>query len=185
MVSITRSSPIARMNTSQLSMPTFDRFDLRKALGRFATGVTIISTITSDRRLVGLTANSFSSVSLEPAIVLWSLQKTSPNLSAFDESGRFVINVLSLAQIDESRRFSSSSTSKFEGVDYRLGIAGLPVIEGCAATFECRTLHRLEVGDHILYLGQVEAYQHQEQATLLYAQGNYAQAASLETVAPL
>lgn len=168
------------MNTPQTSVPTFDRSDLRKALGSFGTGVTIISTKTSDDRLIGLTANSFSSVSLEPPIVLWSLQKTSPNLSAFDASGRFVINVLSLSQIDDSHRFASSNTDKFTGVDYRLGIEGQPIIEGCAATFECRTIQRLDVGDHILYLGQVEAYQHQEQATLLYVNGKYAQAASAD-----
>jgi flavin reductase (DIM6/NTAB) family NADH-FMN oxidoreductase RutF len=112
--------------------------------------------------------------------VLWSLQKTSPNLAAYDDCGRFVINVLSLSQIEYSRRFASPIPDKFNGVDYRFGLAGLPVIEGCAATFECRTIQRLDVGDHILYLGQVEAYQHQEQTALLYVQGKYAQSASAE-----
>ena len=168
------------MNTEKTSTPTFDRSDLRKALGSFGTGVTIVSTKASDNRLVGVTANSFSSVSLEPAIVLWSLQKTSPNLAAYDDSGRFVVNVLSLAQIEYSRRFASPIPDKFNGVNYRLGLADLPVIEGCAATFECRTIQRLDVGDHILYLGQVEAYQHQEQTALLYVQGKYAQSASAE-----
>jgi hypothetical protein len=158
----------------------FDRFDLRKALGSFGTGVTIVTTKASDQRFVGVTANSFSSVSLEPAIVLWSLQKTSPNLSAYDDCGRFVINVLALSQIDHSKRFASPVPDKFNGVDYALGIEGLPVLAGCAATFECRTLQRLDVGDHILYLGEVEAYQHQDQATLLFVQGRYAQSASVE-----
>lgn len=164
------------MNTNQ----TFDQLDLRKALGSFGTGVTIVTTKSTDERLVGVTANSFSSVSLDPAIVLWSLQKTSPSLAAYDESGRFVINVLALTQIEHSRRFASSNPDKFNGVDYRPGLGGLPVLEGCAATFECRTIQRIDVGDHILYLGQVEAYKHHDQTALLYVQGKYAQSASVE-----
>jgi flavin reductase (DIM6/NTAB) family NADH-FMN oxidoreductase RutF len=164
------------MNTKQ----PFDRLDLRKALGSFGTGVTIVTTKSSDNRMVGVTANSFSSVSLEPAIVLWSLQKNSPSLSAYDHCGRFVINVLTLSQIDHSRRFASAVPDKFFGVDYRFGLAGLPVLEGCAAAFECLTVQRLDVGDHILYLGQVEAYQHQEQSALIYVQGKYARSASAE-----
>ena len=158
----------------------FDRLDFRKALGSFGTGVTIVTTKAADARLVGVTANSFSSVSLEPPIVLWSLQKTSPNLSAYDDCGRFVINVLSLAQIEHSKRFASPVPDKFNGVDYTLGIEGLPLLKGCAATFECRTIQRLDVGDHILFLGQVEAYQHLDQTALLYVQGRYAQSASAE-----
>jgi len=158
----------------------FDRLDFRKALGSFGTGVTIVTTKAADARLVGVTANSFSSVSLEPPIVLWSLQKTSPNLSAYDDCGRFVINVLSLAQIEHSKRFASPVPDKFNGVDYTLGIEGLPLLNGCAATFECRTIQRLDVGDHILFLGQVEAYQHLDQTALLYVQGRYAQSASAE-----
>ena len=164
------------MNTKH----TFDRLDLRKALGSFGTGVTIVTTKASDHRLVGVTANSFSSVSLEPAIVLWSLQKTSPNLLAYDDCGRFVVNVLSLSQIEHSKRFASSVPDKFDGVGYGLGIEGLPVLKSCAATFECRTIQRLDVGDHILYLGEVEAYQHQDQTALLYVQGRYAQSASAD-----
>ncbi len=158
----------------------FDLLDLRKALGCFGTGVTIVTAKSADNRMVGVTANSFSSVSLEPAIVLWSLQKNSPNLSAYDDCGRFVVNVLTLAQIDHSRRFASPASDKFYGVDYRIGLAGLPVLEACAATFECLTVQRLDVGDHILYLGEVEAYHHQEQSALLYLQGKYARSASAE-----
>jgi flavin reductase (DIM6/NTAB) family NADH-FMN oxidoreductase RutF len=164
------------MNTKQ----TFDLLDLRKALGCFGTGVTVVTARSPDNHMVGVTANSFSSVSLDPAIVLWSLQKTSPSLSAYDDCGRFVINVLSLSQIEHSRRFSSPVPNKFNGINYRLGLEGLPVLEECAATFECRTVQRLDVGDHILYLGQVEAYQHQDYAALLYVQGKYAQSASTE-----
>jgi flavin reductase (DIM6/NTAB) family NADH-FMN oxidoreductase RutF len=158
---------------------SFDKKTLRSALGTFGTGVTIVSCTAPGQKPIGLTANSFNSVSLEPAIVLWSLQKTSPSLSAFDACGRFVINVLALDQIELSRRFSSAIPDKFNGVDYRLGIEGLPVLESCAANFECKTIQRLEVGDHVLFLGQIEAYTHKDQATLLYVQGNYAKAGDL------
>jgi flavin reductase (DIM6/NTAB) family NADH-FMN oxidoreductase RutF len=150
-----------------------DRFDLRKALGNFGTGVTIVTTRSTDNRMVGVTVNSFSSVSLDPPIVLWSLQKTSPNLAAFDMCGRFVINVLACAQIDLSRRFASQIPDKFHGVPHQLGIDGLPVLDGRAACFECRTVQRHDVGDHVLYLGQVESYQHREHAALMYLQGRY------------
>jgi flavin reductase (DIM6/NTAB) family NADH-FMN oxidoreductase RutF len=164
------------MNTKK----PFDPLDFRKALGSFGTGVTIVTSQALDKSFIGLTVNSFSSVSLDPAIVLWSLQKSSPNLPAFDACGHFVINVLSLAQIEHSRRFAKPIPDKFNGIAYRLGLTGLPVLEGCAATFECQTLQRIDVGDHVLYLGQVEAYSHQEQSALLYVQGKYAQGTSVE-----
>jgi len=158
----------------------FDSTDLRRALGRFGTGVTIVSTLGADGAPVGVTANSFSSVSLDPPIVLWSLRRQSPSLAAFDSAGRFVINVLALDQVELSRRFASSMPDKFSGVACRPGVGGLPVVEGCAAVFECRTEQRLEVGDHILYLGRVEAYGHRLGPTLLFCQGRYAEGVALE-----
>lgn len=158
-----------------------DTSDLRRALGRFGTGVTIVSTLDAQGAPVGVTANSFNSVSLEPPIVLWSLRRASPSLAAFDATGRFVINVLALEQVELSRRFASPVADKFAGVGHTAGLGGLPVVDGCAAVFECRTEQRLEVGDHILFLGRVEAYGHQGGPTLLYCQGQYAQGVSLET----
>lgn len=158
----------------------FDPLQLRRALGSFGTGVTVVSTLAPGGRLVGVTANSFSSVSLDPPIVLWSLNRHSPNLAAFDGCGRFVINVLSLDQVTLSRRFASRLPDKFSGVDHRCGIAGLPVLEGAAAHFECSTEQRIEVGDHILFLGRVEAFEHRSGAGLLYCQGRYAQGVGLE-----
>jgi len=166
------------MNTDN----SFDRFDLRKAFGSFGTGVTIVTTKTHDERLVGLTVNSFSSVSLAPAIVLWSLQKTSPNLDAFESGDRFVVNVLSQDQLSHSRRFASPIPHKFEGVSVRFGLAGLPVLEGCAAVFECRKLQSIEVGDHVLYLGQVEAYEYHDKTPLLFVQGDYARGVSHDLI---
>lgn len=158
-----------------------DALALRRALGSFGTGVTVVSTRAADGRPVGVTANSFNSVSLDPPIVLWSLRRQSPSLAAFDHSGRFVVNVLAVGQVELSRRFASPQADRFEGVAHRAGLAGLPVLEGSTASFECRTVQRLEVGDHILFLGRVEAFAHQPGAGLLYCQGRYAQGVGLET----
>lgn len=157
----------------------FDTRDLRQALSAFGTGVTVVTTLDADARPVGVTANSFNSVSLEPPIVLWSLRKASPSLPAFDACGRFVINVLTLDQVPISQRFASPVPEKFRDVAHAPGEHGLPVLEGCAAVFECQTEQRHEVGDHILYLGRVQAYQHRPGPGLLFCQGRYAQGVSL------
>jgi flavin reductase (DIM6/NTAB) family NADH-FMN oxidoreductase RutF len=179
MTQIKRSLPGNHMTTQS----PIDATDLRRALGRFGTGVTIVSTLDAQGSPVGVTANSFSSVSLQPPIVLWSLRRASPSLAAFDATGRFVINVLALEQVELSRRFASAVPDKFTGVEHTPGLCGLPVLQGCAAVFECRTEQRLEVGDHILFLGRVESYGHRLGPTLLYCQGDYAQGVSLETSA--
>jgi flavin reductase (DIM6/NTAB) family NADH-FMN oxidoreductase RutF len=167
------------MNT-KLS-PSFDKRDLRNALGSFGTGVTVVTSGNMQTRLVGVTANSFSSVSLEPPIVLWSLGSTSPSLDIFDATGRFVINILSLQQMDLSKRFSSNVQDKFEGIDFSKGLDGLPVLNDCVATIECKTIQRNVVGDHVLFLGQVEKYLYERKPTLLFCQGNYLQGAACET----
>jgi flavin reductase (DIM6/NTAB) family NADH-FMN oxidoreductase RutF len=167
-------------NTQITNPPAIDPRDLRQALGAFGTGVTVVTTLDEQGRPVGVTANSFNSVSLDPPIVLWSLRTSSPSLGAFDTCGRFVINVLTLEQVPLSRRFSTPIPDKFQGVSHMPGCEGLPVLADCAAVFECRTEQRLEVGDHILYLGRVEAYHHKPRPALLYCQGRYAQGVSLE-----
>jgi flavin reductase (DIM6/NTAB) family NADH-FMN oxidoreductase RutF len=156
---------------------TWDKRDLRNALGSYGTGVTVVTSGNSKSRLVGVTANSFTSVSLDPPIVLWSLVSTSPSLEVFDQSGRFVINVLALHQIDLSKQFSKTLADKFAGVEYQEGLDGLPIIQNCVATFECKTIQRTVVGDHVLFLGQVENYVYESKTPLLFCQGNYVQVA--------
>ncbi len=177
---IARSSYSDQMNTEGAPLSGFDPLDLRRALGSFGTGVTIVTTRPGDRRLVGVTANSFSSVSLDPPIVLWSLLRSSPSLSAFDDAGRFVVNVLAEDQVSLSRRFAHAHPDRFSGVEYRPGIDGIPLIAGCTAAFQCRTISRQEVGDHVLILGEIDAYEHRHGPTLLFCQGRYARASSLE-----
>ncbi len=163
----------------------FDPLQLRRAFGSFGTGVTVVSTLSEGGRLVGVTANSFCSVSLAPPIVLWSLNRHSLSLPAFEHCGRFVVNVLALDQVAVSRRFANprpaQASDKFDGVAHRRTPQGLPLLEGCVAMFDCRTEQRLEVGDHVLFLGQVEAFEHHPSAGLLYCQGHYARGVGLDS----
>jgi flavin reductase (DIM6/NTAB) family NADH-FMN oxidoreductase RutF len=154
----------------------FDSRELRNVLGSFGTGVTVVTTLSNSGERIGLTANSFSSVSLDPPIVLWSLGKQSRNLPVFQESGRFVINVLGADQLHLSNQFAKPADDRFAGVEHSVGVGGLPVIHGCAANIECETLSAQEVGDHILFLGKIVRYSHMKKDTLLFCNGAYAKA---------
>ena len=154
----------------------FDSRELRNVLGCFGTGVTVVTTLDEGGNKVGLTANSFSSVSLDPPIVLWSLSKQSKSLNAFMSCSRFVINVLSMEQLPLSNQFSKPAEDRFVGVSTRKGLGDLPVIDDCAANIECKAISSQEVGDHILFLGQIERYNYLKKDTLLFCNGNYAKA---------
>lgn len=156
-----------------------DRKDLRQALGRFGTGVTVITTRAPGGARIGVTANSFNTVSLEPPIVLWSLSILSPSLELFRSAGHFVVNVLTLDQIDLCLRFSRPAEDRFAGVKFSDGLAGVPVLAGCAATIECTVLNEHVVGDHVLFLGQVERYAYEHAAPLLFFNGKYLQGVDL------
>jgi flavin reductase (DIM6/NTAB) family NADH-FMN oxidoreductase RutF len=151
-----------------------DPRDFRNALGLFATGVTIVTTRTSAGDPIGLTANSFSSVSLSPPLVLWSLSLRSPNLPNFLQATHFAVNVLAQDQIALSQRFARPMPNKFEGVAYCLGSSGMPLIEGVAAQFECRTEARHYSGDHVIFIGHVLKYSYNERPALGYFRGRYA-----------
>jgi len=153
----------------------FDVREFRNALGSFPTGVAIITTTGADGRPVGLTCNSFSSVSLEPPLVSWSLRINSKSLATFQRSGAFAINILAEDQKDLSGRFASSSIAdKFEGVAWRPGLHGLPVIEDCVATFECDKFAEHVAGDHVLFLGQVRRFDHgRREDSLVFYKGAY------------
>jgi len=163
-----------------------DPKDLRQVFGRFGTGVTVITTRAPDGTLIGVTVNSFNTVSLEPPIVLWSLSITSPSLELFRAAGHFAVNVLTLDQLDLSRRFSRPAENKFAGVDFSNGLDGAPLLAGCAATIECAVLNEHLVGDHVLFLGQVKRYAYEHAAPLLFFNGKYIQGVDLmaASVAP-
>lgn len=146
---------------------------LRTALGRFATGVTIVTCLDAEGRPVGLTANSFSGLSLEPPLILWSLRRNSGSLAAFEGAAHFVVNVLAEGQVDLSRRFASPVADKFAEGAWSAGLGGAPVLAGCAAVFECDTHAVHEGGDHRLIVGRVRRMSEQSIAPLLFHSGHY------------
>lgn len=148
----------------------------RNALGQFATGVTIITTRAADGSPVGLTANSFSSVSLDPPLVLWSLAKTAKSLAVFTQTEHWAIHILAADQLDLSNRFAAKIDNKFDGVDTETGIADLPLLSHYAARFQCRTTYQYEGGDHIIFVGEVLDFQKSGQEPLLFHSGKYARA---------
>lgn len=136
---------------------TIDQKLFRQLLGCFPTGVAVITTNTADGQPVGLTCNSFSSVSLEPPLVLFSLRKASSLLGTFKKAGSFAINILSQSQDALSGRFASSKiVDKFEGVQWHRGALGTPLIDDCLASFECSVFARHEAGDHDIFIGEVK-----------------------------
>jgi len=145
----------------------------RTALGSFATGVTIITTRSPEGRDIGVTANSFNSVSLDPPMILWSLGKTSTSLDAFMAAEHFAVHVLAMDQEALSGKFARTSDSKFEGVAVERGAGGIPLIPGCAARFQCRTAYRHEGGDHIIIVGEVDDFDHDGHAPLAFHGGRY------------
>ena len=126
-----------------------------------------------DDRFVGFTANSFNSVSLDPPLIVWSLNRRATNLSAFERTERYAINVLAQDQADLARRFSRPHADRFAGVEYRLGTAGVPLIEGCVAWFECRHYARHRAGDHVVFIGEVETCARRKGAGLVFHHGRY------------
>jgi 3-hydroxy-9,10-secoandrosta-1,3,5(10)-triene-9,17-dione monooxygenase reductase component len=153
-----------------------DAHAFRRALGAFATGVTIVTTC-HEGGDVGLTANSFNSVSLNPPMVLWSLGKTSRSLAIFAGASHFAVHILSLDQEALSARFATRGADKFGGLDCARGHGDVPLLEGCAARFQCRKIFEYEGGDHIIFVGEVLAFDHAEKPPLLFHGGKYAAAA--------
>ena len=147
--------------------------ELRRAFGTFATGVTIITTRDARGRLYGLTANSFSSDSLEPPLVLWSLARRAGSYPAFREATAFGVSVLGGEHRELSARFAQPHPDKFAGIDYALGEHGVPLIGGAAAHFECGVEHRYEGGDHVIFVGRVARFDYVVKPTLLFCHGKY------------
>jgi len=159
------------------SQASFDPQAFRAALGTFTTGVTIITTRAPDGTPVGVTANSFNSVSLDPPLVLWSLAKNARSLEAFSANQDWNVHVLSAAQEGLSGRFASQGADKFVDIALDEGISKAPLLPGCTARFQCRTAFTYEGGDHVIFVGEVRAYDRSEHAPLVYQAGQYALAA--------
>jgi flavin reductase (DIM6/NTAB) family NADH-FMN oxidoreductase RutF len=156
-----------------------DQRALRAALGRFTTGVTIITARAPDGDLVGLTANSFSALSLDPPLVLWSLRLASTQLAAFAHASHFAVNVLTASQRALGDHFARPGEDRFAGLDWQPGRGGAPVFADVLASFECRTMRTLELGDHLLFIGEVERVAFVDGKPLIYGCGRYAVPADL------
>jgi flavin reductase (DIM6/NTAB) family NADH-FMN oxidoreductase RutF len=154
--------------------PSFSASEFRLALGMFATGVTIVTARHPDGHLIGLTANSFNSVSLDPPLVLWSLSRAAGSLPVFSQGSHYAINILAASQKDLADRFARKDVDRWAGVSWREGSGGAPVLAGCAAVFECFNRSRYEEGDHVIFVGEVERCERQAGALpLIYQGGRY------------
>jgi 3-hydroxy-9,10-secoandrosta-1,3,5(10)-triene-9,17-dione monooxygenase reductase component len=159
---------------------SFDTRTFRDALGLFVTGVTVITTRDPDGRPVGITANSFNSVSLDPPLVLWSLARQSRSLVAFEQADHFAVHILRIDQQDLSDQFATSMTDKFAGLDPLTGLGGIPLLKDYAARLQCRIYGRHPAGDHIVFIAEVERLDLNRTARpLVYHGGHYAKLADM------
>jgi flavin reductase (DIM6/NTAB) family NADH-FMN oxidoreductase RutF len=150
-----------------------EKNELRQVMGHFATGVTIITTLTKAGQLHGLTANAFTSVSLEPPLLLISVDKKAESWPAFEESRVFTVNILADDQEGLSRKFAVSGGNKFEGVAYRIGANGAPILDGTLAYIECTLYVAYDGGDHSIYLGEIQQVEIHEGKPLVFYRGGY------------
>lgn len=161
-------SPAAAL---QARTPDFSSAEFRAALGMFATGVTIVTARAANGKLVGLTANSFNSVSLEPALVLWSLSCAADSLAVFSTGSHYAINILAADQQELARRFAARGVDRWAGVAFEAGASGAPLLAGAVATFECFNRSRYVEGDHVIFVGEVERCAHRAGASPLLFHG--------------
>lgn len=160
--------------TPQALTPSFSTADFRAALGTFATGVTVITARDANGKPVGLTANSFNSVSLTPPLVLWSLSRSASTMPAFTRGSHYAINILAADQREIAERFSRRDVDRFEGIALREGVCGAPVLDGVVAVFECFNRSQYEEGDHVIFVGEVEHCARREGALpLIFHGGRY------------
>ncbi|KEJ90079.1 flavin reductase family protein [Sulfitobacter donghicola] len=165
-------------------MSDFDPRALRNAFGAFMTGVTVVTAYDEAGEPIGFTANSFSSVSLDPPLVLVCLANSSRNYEALTKAKGFAVNILSETQKDISNTFARPVEDRFAGISWRKGPYGAPVIEGTSAWFDCSSFNVVEAGDHVILIGQVEAFEDSTKPGLGYVRGAYVTpAAEMEALA--
>lgn len=151
----------------------FDSQGFRRALGHFATGVTIITARAADGSPVGLTCNSFASLSLEPPLVQWSIAKTSRNYSAICTAAYFAVHVLDAVQGDLCRQFSAKDLDRFGNLELEAGLHDLPLLSRYHARFECESYARHEAGDHTIVIGRVLRLSEQSGDPLIFYRGGF------------
>lgn len=141
--------------TETIKEPAIDIAEFRRALGAFVTGVTVVTTIQPDGSPRGFTANSFTSVSLDPPLILVCIAKTASSYAVFSQTKHFAISVLAEDQKAVSGVFASKAADKFSQVAWHRRVTGAPVMEGAAASFDCATHEVIDAGDHIILIGRV------------------------------
>jgi flavin reductase (DIM6/NTAB) family NADH-FMN oxidoreductase RutF len=188
---ITNDSDTTDMTSFQHGDCTFDPLAFRGALSQFPTGVCVVTAVDALGQAVGLTINSFSSVSLDPPLVLWSLLRSSPSLATFRSAGRFAISVLAEDQTEISTRFAAAMGNRFDGVRSTPDAGGVPLIERAAAHFSCESWNEYDGGDHVIIVGKVVRFAMSSRAPLVFSAGRYGvvkgrkKAPSLEDLWPI
>ena len=157
----------------EANLPAIDATELRRCLGTFVTGVTVMTALDAHGQPDGVTANSFSSLSLDPPLIIWSLRLQSRSFTTFKNASRFAVNILAQDQVAISNRFAASGVKNFSEVPHTLGIGGVPLIEGCISYLECHLEATYPGGDHELFVARVERIQMNDKQPLAYGAGGY------------
>lgn len=178
----TNSADSAVQKRDDGQSPVANEREFRDTLGRFATGVTVVTALAADSQLIGVTISSFNSVSLDPPLILWSLSLNSPNLEAFRNAAHYSVNVLAAGQQELSNRFASRRNDRFTDIPTRPGLSGIPLIDGCCAWFECSNEAHYPGGDHLIFVGRVERFAKGEaESPLIFHNAGYRQLDSTPT----
>ena len=156
-----------------MTQTEFNSHEFRRALGNFATGVTIITAVGPDGEKVGVTASSFNSLSMDPPLILWSSMKEARSCAVFEAAKHFAVNILASDQMQMSNHFARQQEDKFAGVDWEPGIGGAPLFANCAGRFQCETYDKLDGGDHWIFVGKVLAFDDNGRPPLCFHQGSY------------
>ncbi len=151
----------------------FDQKLYRSALGSFATGVTIITARDSSGKGHGLTVNSFTSVSLDPPLVLWCLGNKSDSYELFAKTEHYCVNILAAGQGDLAMRFAGKGDQSLSEDEAGTLVSGAPVIEGAIAVFDCKVVQRIEAGDHLILIGETLAFETNPESGLVYFRGRF------------
>ena len=170
--------------TSHADDAGFDPKAFRRALGNFATGVTIITAEGADGEKVGVTASSFNSLSMDPPLILWSSMKEARSCEIFESASHFAVNILASDQMAMSNHFARQQEDKFAGYDWEKGLGGAPIFPNCAGRFQCETYNKLDGGDHWIFVGKVIKFDDFGRAPLCFHQGSYSMVFSHPGVAP-
>ena len=161
------------MTTLPPATLAIDPAELRRCLGAFVTGVTVITALDEHGTPFGMTANSFNSVSLDPPLIVWSLRKNASSFAVYEKATRFIVNILAEDQVSISNHFAKSGPDRFNGIAVTPGIGGVPMIDGCAAYLECSTEAAYPGGDHVMFLGRVERLLAHPRKPLAFGAGKY------------